>query len=73
MRATPTHASNTPTSASLIERKNTELLPQPAPSQLKAELLVELPAREIAFLLSSYPDVVKTALAWHRPSGINFA
>ena len=58
---------------SFVECKNTELLPLPASSQLKAELLVELPAREIAFLLSSYPDVVKTALELHEPSGISFA
>ena len=41
---------------SFVECKNTELLPLPASSQLKVELLVELPAREIAFLLSSYPE-----------------
>ncbi|KAI0687524.1 arginyl-tRNA synthetase [Earliella scabrosa] len=55
---------------SSIERKNPELLPLPAPSQLATELLVEPPAREIAFLLGSYPDVVKTALKTHEPSGI---
>ena len=55
---------------SSIERKNPELLPLPAPSQLATELLVEPQAREIAFLLGSYPDVVKTALKTHEPSGI---
>ena len=55
---------------SSIERKNPELLPLPAPSQLATELLVEPSAREIAFLLGSYPDVVKTALKTHEPSGI---
>ncbi|EJF58388.1 arginyl-tRNA synthetase [Dichomitus squalens LYAD-421 SS1] len=55
---------------SSIERKNPELLPLPAPSQLKTELLVEPQAREITFLLGSYPDVVKTALKTHEPSGI---
>ena len=55
---------------SSIERKNPELLPLPAPAQLKTELLVEPQAREIAFLLGSYPDAVKTALKTHEPSGI---
>ena len=55
---------------SSIERKNPELLPLPAPAQLKTELLVEPQAREIAFLLGQYPDVVKTALKTHEPSGI---
>ncbi|KAI0641457.1 arginyl-tRNA synthetase [Trametes meyenii] len=55
---------------SSIERKNPELLPLPAPSQLKTELLKEPQAREIVFLLGSYPDVVKTALKTHEPSGI---
>ena len=32
-----------------IERKNPELLPLPAPAQLKTELLTEPQAREIAF------------------------
>ena len=55
---------------SSIERKNPDLLPLPAPSQLKTELLVEPQAREIVFLLGSYPDVVKTTLKTHEPSGI---
>ena len=55
---------------SSIERKNPELLPLPSPANLKTELLVEQSAREIAFLLGSYPDVVKTALKTHEPSGI---
>ncbi|KAI0765902.1 arginyl-tRNA synthetase [Trametes elegans] len=55
---------------SSIERKNPELLPLPAPSQLKTELLTEPQAREIVFLLGTYPDVVKTALKTHEPSGI---
>ncbi|KAI0365770.1 arginyl-tRNA synthetase [Pilatotrama ljubarskyi] len=55
---------------SSIERKNPELLPLPAPSQLKTDLLVEPQAREIVFLLGTYPDVVKTALKTHEPSGI---
>ncbi|KAL1948693.1 hypothetical protein VTO73DRAFT_10499 [Trametes versicolor] len=55
---------------SSIERKNPELLPLPAPSQLHTDLLVEPQTREIVFLLGSYPDVVKTALKTHEPSGI---
>ncbi|KAI8974811.1 arginyl-tRNA synthetase [Trametes punicea] len=55
---------------SSIERKNPELLPLPAPAQLKTDLLVEPQAREIVFLLGTYPDVVKTALKTHEPSGI---
>ncbi|PIL23042.1 hypothetical protein GSI_14349 [Ganoderma sinense ZZ0214-1] len=55
---------------SSIERKNPELLPLPSPANLKTELLVEPSAREIVFLLGSYPDVVKTALKTHEPSGI---
>ncbi|KAM5541671.1 hypothetical protein V8D89_004652, partial [Ganoderma adspersum] len=55
---------------SSIERKNPELLPLRSPANLKTELLVEPSAREIAFLLGSYPDVVKTALKTHEPSGI---
>ena len=53
-----------------IERKNPELLPLPAPAQLKTELLTEPQAREIAFLLGSYPDVVKTAMRTHEPSAL---
>ncbi|TFK85987.1 arginyl-tRNA synthetase [Polyporus arcularius HHB13444] len=55
---------------SSIERKNPELLPLPAPSQLNLDTLVEPQAREIVLLLGSYPDVVKTALKNHEPSGI---
>ncbi|KAI0715922.1 arginyl-tRNA synthetase [Cerioporus squamosus] len=55
---------------SSIERKNPELLPLPAPSQLNLDSLVEPQAREIVFLLGTYPDVVKTALKTHEPSGI---
>ncbi|TFK86419.1 arginyl-tRNA synthetase [Polyporus arcularius HHB13444] len=55
---------------SSIERKNPELLPLPAPSKLNLDSLIEPQAREIVFLLGSYPDVVKTALKTHEPSGI---
>ncbi|THU96227.1 arginyl-tRNA synthetase [Dendrothele bispora CBS 962.96] len=54
-----------------IGRKNPQLLPLPAPSQIDITTLTQSPhAREIAFLLGSYPDVVKTALRTHEPSGV---
>ena len=55
---------------SSIERKNPELLPLPSPSEIDCSLLIESQAREIAFLLGSYPDVVKTALKNNEPSTI---
>ena len=55
---------------SSIEHKNPELLPVPAPSQLKTELLVELPPCKIAFLLGSYPDVAGMALKTRELSGL---
>jgi arginyl-tRNA synthetase len=52
---------------SSLTRKNPELLPLPAPEEIVAETLAEQPAaREIAFLLGTYPDVVRT----HEPSGV---
>ncbi|KAI0246849.1 hypothetical protein BJV78DRAFT_1286027 [Lactifluus subvellereus] len=54
-----------------LARKNPELLPLPPPEQIAAETLAEQPAaREIAFLLGTYPDVVRTALRTHEPSGV---
>ncbi|KAI0346648.1 arginyl-tRNA synthetase [Trametopsis cervina] len=53
-----------------IGRKNPELLPLPNPAAINTDLLVEPSARDIAFLLGSYPDVVKTALRTHEPSGV---
>ncbi|KAK7439837.1 arginyl-tRNA synthetase [Stygiomarasmius scandens] len=54
-----------------IGRKNPQFLPLPAPSQIDITTLIESShAREIAFLLGSYPDVVKTALKTHEPSGV---
>ena len=51
-------------------RKNPELLPLPPPEQIAAEMLVDkAAARDIAFLLGTYPDVVRTALRTHEPSG----
>jgi len=56
---------------SSLTRKNPELLPVPAPEQIAAETLAEQPAaREITFLLGTYPDEVRTALRTHEPSGV---
>ncbi|KAF5340334.1 hypothetical protein D9611_007945 [Ephemerocybe angulata] len=57
-----------------LDRKNPHLLPLPAPSALALDLLAaphtSQQARDIAFLLGTYPDVVKTALKTHEPSGV---
>ncbi|KAL0058372.1 arginyl-tRNA synthetase [Marasmius tenuissimus] len=54
-----------------IGRKNPHLLPLPPPSSIDITCLAKSAhAREIAFLLGSYPDVVKTALKNHEPSTI---
>jgi arginyl-tRNA synthetase len=54
-----------------LTRKNPELLPLPPPEQIATETLAEQPAaREIAFLLGTYPDVVRTALRTREPSGV---
>ena len=54
-----------------IGRKNPNLLPLPAPSDVNFATLESYPhARELAFLLGTYPDVVKVALKTHEPSGI---
>lgn len=53
-----------------IERKNPELLPLPLPSAINTDLLTEPSARDIIFLLGTYPDVVKTALKTHEPSTV---
>ncbi|KAH9946427.1 arginyl-tRNA synthetase [Epithele typhae] len=53
-----------------MERKNPDLVPLPAPSQLRTDLLVEGQARDIVFLLGSWPDVVKNALKTHEPSNV---
>jgi arginyl-tRNA synthetase len=50
-----------------LTRKNSELLPLPPPEQIAAE---KPAARGIAFLLGTYPDVVRTALRTHEPSGV---
>lgn len=53
-----------------IERKNPELLPLPQPAAINTDLLTEQSARDVVFLLASYPDVVKTALKTHEPSTV---
>ncbi|PPQ70033.1 hypothetical protein CVT24_003800 [Panaeolus cyanescens] len=54
-----------------IGRKNPHLLPLPAPSEIHTSHLGQWQAaRDIAFLLGTYPDVVKTALKTHEPSGV---
>ena len=54
-----------------IGRKNPHLLPLPSPSAVNFSALDSYPhARELAFLLGTYPDVVKVALKTHEPSGI---
>jgi len=52
-------------------RKNAHLLPLPPSSQIATHTLAQYPhARNIAFLLGTYPDVVKVALQMHEPSGV---
>lgn len=53
-----------------VARKNPEIFPLPPPSEIDTSLLIEPAAREIVFLLGTYPDVVKTALKTHEPSGV---
>ncbi|KAG6837617.1 hypothetical protein H0H93_006138 [Arthromyces matolae] len=54
-----------------IGRKNPQLLPLPTPDLIKTDTLAEMPhARDIVFLLGTYPDVIKTALRTHEASGI---
>jgi arginyl-tRNA synthetase len=53
-----------------LTRKNPELLPLPSPAEIKTELLTEKGAREIVFLLGSFPDVVRVALKTQEPSGV---
>ena len=54
-----------------IGRNNPHLLPLPPASQIATHTLAHYPhAREIAFLLGTYPDVVKAALKTHESSGV---
>ena len=56
---------------SSMARKNAHLTPLPPPSQIvTADLESSQHARDIVFLLASYPDVVRTALKTHEPSGV---
>ena len=56
---------------SSIERKNPDILPLPPSSSIDITCLTtSSQARDIVFLLGSYPDVVKTALKTHEPSGV---
>lgn len=56
---------------SSMGRKNPHLLPLPPVDQINTDLLAESPqARDIIFLLGTYPDVVNTALKTHEPSGV---
>jgi arginyl-tRNA synthetase len=56
---------------SSIARKSPHLIPLPPPSQIPLASLSESPhAREIVFLLATYPDVIKKALQTHEPSNI---
>lgn len=54
-----------------IERKNPHLLPLPPSSEIATHVLAQYPhAREIVFLLGTYPDVVKVAMKTQEPSGV---
>ncbi|KAH7105224.1 arginyl-tRNA synthetase [Auriculariales sp. MPI-PUGE-AT-0066] len=53
-----------------LERKNPDVIPLPPPDEINTELLDEHQARAIIFLLGTYPDVVRTALKTHEPSGV---
>lgn len=54
-----------------IARKNPQLVPLPPPSEIDTSCLESSPqARDIIFLLGTYPDVVKTALKGNEPSGV---
>ena len=54
-----------------IGRKNPHLLPLPPASEISTHTLAQYPrAREIAFILGTYPDVLDVALKMHEPSGV---
>jgi arginyl-tRNA synthetase len=54
-----------------IVRKNPHLLPLPPASEISTHTLAQYPrAREIAFILGTYPDVLDVALKKHEPSGV---
>jgi len=54
-----------------IGRKNPHLLPLPPASKIDTHTLSQYPrAREIVFLLGTYPEVLDVALKTHEPSGV---
>ncbi|KAG8869832.1 hypothetical protein FRB97_000693 [Tulasnella sp. 331] len=54
-----------------VERKNPSLLPLPPASEISySALATDIKAREIAFWLATYPDVVRVAQERHEPSGV---
>lgn len=54
-----------------IGRKNPHLIPLPPASEIDTSTLAQYShARDIAFLLGTYPDIVKVALKTHEPSGV---
>ena len=54
-----------------IGRQNQHLLPLPPASHIATHTLAQYPcAREIAFLLGTYPDVLDVALKTHEPSKV---
>lgn len=55
---------------SSISRKNPELFPLPAAEKIQTDVLTEPQARDIVFLLASYPDVVRVACEKNEPSGV---
>ncbi|KDQ09621.1 hypothetical protein BOTBODRAFT_164596 [Botryobasidium botryosum FD-172 SS1] len=55
---------------SSMERKNPNLVPLPEPASIPISTLTEPKAREIVYLLATYPDAVRTAQEKHEPSGI---
>jgi len=54
---------------SSIQRKVAPLRDDPV-STVNTALLTEPAARDLAFMLASYPDIVRTALGNHEPSTI---
>lgn len=57
---------------SSIQRKVADetVLPEDPTKEVDTSLLTEPKVRELVYLLSQYPDVVKTALKTHEPNNI---
>lgn len=57
---------------SSIQRKVADetVLPEDPTKDVDTKLLTEPKARELVYLLSQYPDVVKNALKTHEPNNI---